>query len=119
MKKQSGITLLALVITIVVMLILAAVTINTIVSDDGLVRKSQEAKFKMEATTYKERTQPTKVPQGQETTDYNHIWAIREILRGQIRTLAQGSTNAEDAKNLIQVADETLNKIYNESDIGL
>ena len=119
MKKQSGITLLALVITIVVMLILAAVTINTIVSDDGLVRKSQEAKFKMEATTYKERTQPTKVPQGQETTDYNHIWAIREILRGQIRTLAQGSTNAEDAKNFIQVADETLNKIYNESDIGL
>ena len=119
MKKQSGITLLALVITIVVMLILAAVTINTIVSDDGLVRKSQEAKFKMEASTYKERTQPTKVPQGQETTDYNHIWAIREILRSQERTLAQGSTNAEDAISLIQVADGALNEIYNESDIGL
>lgn len=112
MKKQSGITLLALVITIVVILILAAVTINTIVSDDGLVRKSQEAKFKMEATTYKERTQPTKVPQGQETTDYNHIWAIREILRGQIKTLAQGSTNAQDAISLIQVAEGSLNETH-------
>lgn len=112
MKKQSGITLLALVITIVVMLILAAVTINTIVSDDGLVRKSQEAKFKMEATTYKERTQPTKVPQGQETTDYNHIWAIREILRSQERTLAKGSTNAQDAISLIQNAEGALNETH-------
>lgn len=112
MKKQSGITLLALVITIVVILILAAVTINTIVSDDGLVRKSQEAKFKMEATTYKERTQPTKVPQGQETTDYNHIWAIREILRSQERTLAQGSDNAQDAISLIQTAEGALNETH-------
>lgn len=105
MKKQSGITLLALVITIVVMLILAAVTINTIVSDDGLVRKSQEAKFKMEATTYKERTQPTKVPQGQETTDYNHIWALKEKLNAQMKTLEKGYSNADDAYQMLRTAE--------------
>ena len=44
MKKQNGITLIALIITIIVMLILVAVTIS-IVLDGGIINKTQEAKI--------------------------------------------------------------------------
>ncbi len=46
MKKtngQSGITLIALVVTIIVLLILAGVTINFVLSDGGIFGKAKEA----------------------------------------------------------------------------
>ncbi len=42
-KEKSGITLIALAITIVVILILAGITIGYVFSDDGLINKAQEA----------------------------------------------------------------------------
>ena len=42
-KETSGITLIALVITIVVMLILAVVTINLTLGENGIVKKAKEA----------------------------------------------------------------------------
>ena len=43
-KKQGGITLIALVITIIVLLILAAVTINALSGDNGILKRASEAK---------------------------------------------------------------------------
>ena len=43
MKKQSGITLVALIITIIVMVILAGVVIVTAVMDGGIIDKAQTA----------------------------------------------------------------------------
>ena len=43
MKKNKGITLIALVITIIVLLILAGVTIATLTGDNGILTKAQEA----------------------------------------------------------------------------
>ena len=43
-KKQEGITLIALVITIIVLLILAAVTINALSGDNGILKRASEAK---------------------------------------------------------------------------
>ena len=42
-QKEKGITLIALAVTIVVLLILAAITISYVFSDDGLIKKAQEA----------------------------------------------------------------------------
>ena len=44
MKKNKGITLIALVITIIVLLILAGVTINAIVGNESSMEKAKEAK---------------------------------------------------------------------------
>ena len=46
MKKwcESGITLIALIITIIVLLVLAGVTISLVVGDNGILNKSREAK---------------------------------------------------------------------------
>lgn len=43
MKNQKGITLIALVITIIVLLILAGITIALLTGDNGLITKSQKA----------------------------------------------------------------------------
>ncbi|MFR8116051.1 MAG: type II secretion system protein [Clostridia bacterium] len=42
-KEMKGITLIALVITIVVLMILAGVSINTVLGDDGIIQKAKEA----------------------------------------------------------------------------
>ncbi len=43
LKKEKGITLVALVVTIIILLILAGVTITIALSDNGLFHKSKEA----------------------------------------------------------------------------
>ena len=43
-RRNSGITLIALVVTIVVLIILATVSINTVLGDNGIIKKAQEAK---------------------------------------------------------------------------
>lgn len=46
-SKEKGITLVALVITIIVLLILAGVTISMVVGDNGIITKAQQAKQNM------------------------------------------------------------------------
>ena len=45
-KNQRGITLVALVVTIVVLLILAGVSINSVLGDNGIIAKAKEAQRK-------------------------------------------------------------------------
>ena len=47
-RKNQGITLIALVITVIVLLILAGVTIATLTGDNGILTRAQEAKNKTE-----------------------------------------------------------------------
>ena len=49
MKKEKGITLIALVVTIVVLLILAGVSISMLTGENGIITQAQEAK---EETSY-------------------------------------------------------------------
>ncbi len=57
-KKQiGGITLIALVITIIVLLILAAVSIATLTGENGILTKASDAKTKTEIADVKERVQ--------------------------------------------------------------
>ena len=48
LKENKGITLIALVITIIVLLILAGVTIATLTGDNGILKKSGDAKTQTE-----------------------------------------------------------------------
>ena len=55
MTKNTGITLIALVVTIVILLILATVTINITFSEDGLITKAQEAQEAQAIAVLKDR----------------------------------------------------------------
>ena len=56
-KDMKGTTLIALVITIIVLLILAGVTIATLMGDNGLINKAKDAKIKTEIAGIKEEIQ--------------------------------------------------------------
>ena len=49
--NQTGITLIALVVTIVVLLILAGVSLNAIFSENGIIKRAQDAQNKMDQAT--------------------------------------------------------------------
>ena len=51
LRKESGITLVALVVTIVVLLILAGVSINLVVGQNGLINRAKEATQKTKNAT--------------------------------------------------------------------
>ena len=53
--KEKGITLIALVVTIVVLLILAGVSVNALFSDSGIIKKAQDAQNKMDKATENEQ----------------------------------------------------------------
>ena len=53
-KKEQGITLIALVTTIVISLILASITIGAVTSDNGILRNANDAKEQTEIANEKE-----------------------------------------------------------------
>ncbi len=54
LKEERGITLVALVITVLVLAILAGVTLDTLVGDSGIITKAQEASQNMENASREE-----------------------------------------------------------------
>lgn len=54
MKENNGITLIAIIVTVIVLLILAAVSINFLVGDSGILTKSEAAKEEHEINSGKE-----------------------------------------------------------------
>ena len=55
MKKSNGITLIALVITIIVLLILAGITIATLTGENGLLTRAEQAKTATETAGLEEQ----------------------------------------------------------------
>ena len=93
-SNQTGITLIALVVTIVVLLILAAVTINAIFGENGLIKQIDIAKEKNEIAEY--------------VDDLN-----RKLLEARINVANDESKILEETKRLV-AEDEK----YNEATIG-
>ena len=54
LKNKKGITLIALVVTIVVLLILAGVTISLLLDENGIITKSKDARNANRAGAIKE-----------------------------------------------------------------
>lgn len=57
LKNKNGITVIALIITIIVLLILAGVTIQTLTGDNGIITKVEKSKEKTEIASEKEKIQ--------------------------------------------------------------
>jgi len=64
MKKMNGITLIALVITIVVLIILAGVAINLSIGENGIFKRAEEAKQETLIAQYKEKIELVKAETG-------------------------------------------------------
>ena len=53
-KSKNGITLIALVISIIVMLILAGVSLNATIGDNGIITQAQNTKYTQSVATIQE-----------------------------------------------------------------
>ena len=53
-SKQNGITLIALIVTIVILLILAGVTLNAVFSDNGIIKMARDAQTKTDQGVQKD-----------------------------------------------------------------
>ena len=54
-KNERGITLIALVISIIILLILAGITILAISGENGIIQRAVEAREEMEEATLEEK----------------------------------------------------------------
>ena len=81
--KERGITLIALVVTIVVLLILAGVSINAIFSENGIIKRAQDAQNKMDQATQ---------------NDLDSINELNNWIDGKINGSSGGNTTGGDDK---------------------
>ena len=54
-KNKKGITLVALVVTIVVLLILAGVSLNLLIGNNGIITRAKQTKISNDLSSYKEQ----------------------------------------------------------------
>lgn len=69
-KREKGITLIALVITIIVLLILAGVSIAMLAGDNGIMTQAKAAKISTMLSTYKEELELYKTEKRTENTNF-------------------------------------------------
>ncbi len=67
---QRGITLVALVISVIVIIILSVVTFNLTVGENGLITRAFQAKYMMELSTYKEELSMWQMAKSMEYEDF-------------------------------------------------
>ena len=60
-KEEKGITLIALIITIIVLLILAGITLSMILGPNGIIQTATEARDKTEEAALNEQSMFNKV----------------------------------------------------------
>lgn len=87
-EKNQGITLIALIVTIVVLLILAGVTISAISGNESVMEKAQEAKEKTDISNEKEAIQLAVVNVIAKTSN------ISEIDENELETELSDSTTS-------------------------
>ena len=91
-SNQTGITLIALVVTIVVLLILAGVSINALFGDNGIINKAKDAQNKMDQATQ---------------NDLDSINELNNWIDGKINGTTGGNDNPPTS-DLPSVANETI-----------
>ena len=81
-SNQKGITLIALVVTIVVLLILAGVSVNAIFSENGIIKRAQDAQNKMNNA---------------QESDLNALNDLDKWINNQVNGITGGGTTGGDA----------------------
>lgn len=71
-KRRKGITLIALVITIIVLLILAGISISMLSGDNSILRRAEEAREKTDVTVREEQRKITMLEAATNVEEFNY-----------------------------------------------
>ena len=96
--KEKGITLIALIVTIIVLLILAGVTIISLTGENGILGKSSDAKLKREIA--KEIEQIKLSVNAVYTSYYDKGYLPVAPLRKELQTSYEGVTSVEETSDI-------------------
>ena len=111
-RKQKGITLVALVITIIVLLLLAGVTISLLVGENGIITKAREAELSTELSAYKEELELYKVNKTSENTNF-----IEETLTAGKTDLNYNTKNEEETGNIKTIITDISDKYFEKLEV--
>jgi len=122
MNKQRGITLVSLVVTIIVLIILAGVSINAILGENGIITMVKQAKENVEQSQIEEQTQLNELYMQIEEGDtsegisYDAIAKLTEFKKIIAKAITNKgiTTNETDSANIMA---ENIEKLQN--DIGI
>ena len=101
MKQEKGITLMVLVITIIVLLILAGITISAITGDNGIIRNAGQAKEETEIVNEKEIVEKATV-QAMGNNKYGNV-EEDELQKQLDKEAGEEKTEAIDVGQEVQV----------------
>ena len=82
-KRRNGITLIALVVTIIVLLILAAVTIRAVTGEDGIISKARQAQISYDNAQVNEALQTEVLSYWVKKTDENTTKSVIAYLKSE------------------------------------
>ncbi len=105
-KAKSGITLIALVITIIVLLILAGVALNTLFGENGIINNAQEASIKTDIAETKEQIQIELAGKYNENGAYTNrdvIEAVKKVTGKEVEEKAE--TVLSQKGNEVEISD--------------
>lgn len=110
---KKGVTLISLVVTIIVLLILAGITISTVFSDNGIISKAKYTAFATKIAMYKDTISLYSLSQALASTDgqtsniyVNDPEKMKEILGGNIDNEEAGKYGIQD--NELRYKDENV-----------
>ena len=109
-KQETGITLLALVITIIILLILAGITISAITGDNGIIGNAGQAKEETEIANEKEIVEKATV-QAMGKNKYGHI-EENELQSELDKETGEGKTETTDIGDEIEVLFKESKRYY-------
>ena len=109
-QKNKGITLIALVITVIVLLILAGITISAITGDNGIIGNAGQAKEETEIANEKEIVEKATV-QAMGNNKYGNI-EESELQKQLDKETDEGKTEATDIGDEFEIYFKETNRYY-------
>jgi len=108
-RKDSGITIIALIVTIIVLLILAGISITMLVGENGLITKANWSKFVTEYSTVKEGKDLYEIEREMSSTS-NEKYSI-DFANGKVENSSIAQTLAETIKTTESIEEITDEKV--------
>ena len=109
-KKQEGITLIALIITIIVLLILAGVSIAMLTGTNGILTQEQKAKLSTELSSYKEQLELYKTEKLSENREF--LESTLTVGKESLKYNTQPDGETGNIKTVIpNIKDEYIDKV--------
>ena len=101
-RKNKGITLIALIVTIIVLLILAGVTISTLTGNNGIITKANDAKFKTNLSALEEEIEIYRV--GEQLNNKTGIDQYPVIKEETLENVDKSTINDELKRKMVKWA---------------